>query len=41
MKFFGGLSEEEIADVMKVPLLTVQRDWNPARAWLYNKLSKG
>ncbi|MGH9842037.1 MAG: sigma-70 family RNA polymerase sigma factor [Blastocatellia bacterium] len=40
LKFFGGLSEEEIAEVMKISLRTVQRDWNLARAWLYNELSK-
>ncbi len=40
LKFFGGLSEEEIAEVTKLSLRTVQRDWNMARAWLYNELSK-
>ena len=40
LKFFGGLNEEEIAEVMKLSLRTVQRDWNLARAWLYNELSK-
>lgn len=40
LKFFGGLSEEEIAEVMKLSLRTVQRDWNLARAWLYRELSK-
>lgn len=40
LKFFGGLGEEEIAEVMKISLRTVQRDWNLARAWLYNELSK-
>jgi RNA polymerase sigma factor (TIGR02999 family) len=40
LKFFGGLSEEEIAEVMKLSLRTVQRDWNLARAWLYKELSR-
>jgi len=40
LKFFGGLNEEEIAEVMKLSLRTVQRDWNLARAWLYNELGK-
>ncbi|MEO6725344.1 MAG: ECF-type sigma factor, partial [Blastocatellia bacterium] len=40
LKFFGGLNEEEIAEVMKLSLRSVQRDWNLARAWLYNELSK-
>jgi RNA polymerase sigma factor (TIGR02999 family) len=39
LKFFGGLEEEEIAEVMKVSLRTVQREWNLARAWLYNELA--
>lgn len=40
LKFFGGLSEEEIAEVMRLSLRTVQRDWNLARAWLYKELGK-
>lgn len=38
LKFFGGLSQEEIAEVMGLALRTVQRDWNLARAWLFNEL---
>jgi len=34
MRFFGGLSMEEIAEVLNVSRLTVIRDWNFARAWL-------
>jgi len=34
MRFFGGLSFEEIAEVLRVSRLTVIRDWNFARAWL-------
>ncbi len=40
LKFFGGLSEEEIAEVLNLSLRTVQRDWNLARAWLYQELAK-
>jgi RNA polymerase sigma factor (sigma-70 family) len=40
LKFFGGLSEEEIAEVLQISLRTVQRDWSLARAWLYHELSK-
>jgi len=40
LKFFGGLQEEAIAEVMKVSLRTVQREWNLARAWLFNELAK-
>jgi RNA polymerase sigma-70 factor (ECF subfamily) len=39
LKFFGGLHEEAIAEVMKISLRTVQREWNMARAWLYNELA--
>jgi RNA polymerase sigma factor (TIGR02999 family) len=36
MRFFGGLSVEEVADVLGVSRLTVIRDWNFARAWLHS-----
>ena len=35
MRFFGGLSVEETAEVLKVSAVTVMRDWNTAKAWLY------
>lgn len=38
MRFFAGLNEEEIADVLGVTVRTVQRDWATARAWLYKEL---
>lgn len=34
LKFFGGLSAEEIATLLGVSLRTVERDWQTARAWL-------
>jgi RNA polymerase sigma-70 factor, ECF subfamily len=40
LKFFGGLQEEAIAEVMKISLRTVQREWSLARAWLYQELAK-
>jgi RNA polymerase sigma-70 factor (ECF subfamily) len=40
LKFFGGLTIEEIAEALKVSPETVSRDWNLARAWLYRELSK-
>jgi RNA polymerase sigma-70 factor, ECF subfamily len=40
LKFFGGLSEAEIAEVLGLSLRTVQREWSLARAWLYNELAK-
>ena len=38
LKYFGGLKQEEIADVLNISSGTVQRDWVFARAWLYNEL---
>jgi RNA polymerase sigma factor (TIGR02999 family) len=40
MRFFGGLSVEETAAVLKVSSVTVMRDWNSAKAWLYRELSR-
>ena len=39
MRFFGGLSFEEIADLLKISSRTVTRDWNMARAWLHSELA--
>src|SRR5438105_10943583 len=40
IRFFGGLSEEETAEVMQISLRTVQREWNMARAaWLFRELN--
>ena len=38
LKYFGGLTEDEIAETMGVSVRTVRRDWNLARAWLYREL---
>ena len=35
LRFFGGLSLEETAEVLNVSVGTVRRDWSLARAWLY------
>jgi RNA polymerase sigma factor (TIGR02999 family) len=40
LRYFGGLSEEEIVEVMKVSARTVQRDWEFAKAWLMRELSR-
>ena len=40
LRFFGGLSNEEIAEVLKISPNTVTRDWNVAKAWLYREMSK-
>lgn len=39
LRFFGGLSLEETAEVLKVSPGTVRRDWRMARAWLHRELS--
>jgi RNA polymerase sigma-70 factor (ECF subfamily) len=38
LRFFGGLTEEEIAEIVGVSPFTVRRDWRIARAVLYNEL---
>jgi len=38
MRFFGGLSLEETAEVLKVTPMTVKRDWRAAKAWLFHEL---
>ena len=35
LRFFGGLSVEEAADVLGVSPTTVKREWSTARAWLF------
>jgi RNA polymerase sigma factor (TIGR02999 family) len=39
LRYFGGLNNEEIAGVLKISENTVTRDWNMARAWLYQQLT--
>jgi RNA polymerase sigma-70 factor (ECF subfamily) len=41
MRFFGGLSVEETAEVLKVSSVTVKRDWSTAKLWLYRELAGG
>ena len=41
LRYFGGLTEEETAEALKVSLRTVQREWNLARLWLYRELNTG
>ena len=40
LRFFAGMTEAEIADVLGVSERTVKRDWNTGRAWLYGELRK-
>jgi RNA polymerase sigma-70 factor (ECF subfamily) len=39
LRFFGGLTENEVAEVLGISLRTVKRDWNVARAWLHGELN--
>jgi RNA polymerase sigma-70 factor (ECF subfamily) len=41
LKYFGGLSEQEVAVVLSISRATVTREWQTARAWLYRRLTKG
>jgi len=41
MRYFGGLSNGEVADALGVAERTVKRDWQVARAWLYAQLHRG
>jgi RNA polymerase sigma factor (TIGR02999 family) len=41
LRYFGGLNETEIGEVLKVSARTVRQDWSLARVWLYRELSKG
>ena len=40
LRFFSGLTIEETAEVLNVSPATVKRDWNFAKAWLYNYMGK-
>jgi len=37
--YFGGLTEKEAAEALRVSVRTVKRDWSAARAWLQSQLS--
>jgi RNA polymerase sigma factor (TIGR02999 family) len=39
MRYFGGLTEEETAEVLQISVRTVKREWSSARAWLYAELN--
>jgi RNA polymerase sigma-70 factor, ECF subfamily len=38
MRFFGGLTNEEVAEFLKLDERTIKRDWRTAKAWLFEKL---
>jgi RNA polymerase sigma factor (sigma-70 family) len=39
LRYFGGMSVEEIGEVMKTPTQNIERDWEFARAWLKRELN--
>jgi RNA polymerase sigma factor (TIGR02999 family) len=41
LRFFGGLTVDEISKVLEVSAPTVKRDWSTAKTWLYRELSEG
>ena len=41
LRYFGGLSEQEAAEVLAVSRATVTRDWQVARAWLFRRMTQG
>jgi RNA polymerase sigma factor (TIGR02999 family) len=41
LRYFGGLSVEEVAEVLKVSPVTVMRDWQFAKAWLAREMQNG
>jgi RNA polymerase sigma-70 factor, ECF subfamily len=41
LRYFGGLTNEEVAEVIKISPRTVRSDWSLARAWLYRELRPG
>ena len=40
LRYFGGLTEEQVAETLEISSRTVRRDWNVARAWLYRELNQ-
>jgi RNA polymerase sigma-70 factor (ECF subfamily) len=40
LRYFGGLSVEETAEVLKISVATLMREWTKAKMWLYRELSK-
>jgi RNA polymerase sigma-70 factor (ECF subfamily) len=41
LKYFGGLSEEEVAAVLSLSRATITREWQSARAWMYRRMTRG
>jgi len=41
LKYFAGLSEEEVAAVLSLSRATISREWQSARAWMYRRMTTG
>jgi RNA polymerase sigma factor (TIGR02999 family) len=41
LRYFGGLAEREVAEVLQVSRSTVTREWQTARAWLFRRITSG
>ena len=41
LRYFGGLSESEVAEVLAISRSTVTREWQIARGWLYRRVTTG
>jgi len=41
LRYFGGLTEQEVADVLALSRATVTREWQTARAWLFRRMTRG
>jgi RNA polymerase sigma factor (TIGR02999 family) len=41
LRYFGGLTEQEVADLLAMSRATVTREWQSARAWLYRRMTRG
>ena len=41
LRYFGGLSEHDVADVLEISRATVTRDWHTARMWLARRMTAG
>ena len=41
LKFFGGMTNEEVAGALGISLATVKRGWSVAQAWLYREIERG
>jgi RNA polymerase sigma-70 factor, ECF subfamily len=41
LRYFGGMSEQEVADLLSISRSTVTREWQTARTWLYRRMTTG